>query len=87
MCVWTVSLLSKNTKIKVCKTIILHVVLYGCETWSLTLMEECRLKVLENRVLRRIFGSKRDEVTREWRKLHNEESDLYPSLNITRVIK
>ena len=64
------------------------VVLYGCETWSLTLREEHRLRVLENRVLRRIFGSKRDEVTGEWRKLHNEElNDLYCSSNIVRVIK
>jgi hypothetical protein len=52
---------------------VLDVVLYGCETWSLTLMEEHRLRVFENRVLRRIFGPKRDEVTGGWRKLHNEE--------------
>jgi len=66
----------------------LLVVLYGCETWSLTLREERRLRVFENRVLRRIFGSKRDEVTREWRKLHNEElNNLYSSPNIVRVIK
>ena len=64
------SLLSKNLKIK---TIILPVVLYGCETWSLTLREEHRLRVFQNRVLRRIFGPKRDEVTEEWRKLHNED--------------
>ena len=67
------SLLSKNLKIKVYRIIILPVVLYGCETWSLTLREERRLRVFENRVLRRIFGSERDEVTREWRKPHNEE--------------
>jgi hypothetical protein len=66
-------LLSKNLKIRICKTIILPVVLYGCETWSLTLREKHRLRVFENRVLRRIFGPKRDEVTQEWRKLHNEE--------------
>jgi hypothetical protein len=54
-------------------TIILPVVLHGCESWSLTLMEECRLRVFENRVLRRIFGPKRDEVTWEWRRLHNKE--------------
>jgi len=69
-------------------TIILPVVLYGCGTWSLTLREECRLKAFENRVLSRIFGHKRDEVTREWRKLHNEgPNDLYSPPNIVRVIK
>jgi hypothetical protein len=66
-------LLSRNLKVKIYKTIILQVVLYGCETWSLTLREEQRLSVFENRVLRRIFGPKRDEVTGEWRKLHNGE--------------
>ena len=77
-------LLSKNLKIKIYRT----VVLYGCETWSLTLREECRLCVLKNRVLRRIFGSKRDEETKECRKLHNEElNDLYCSPNIVRVTK
>ena len=65
------SFLSKNLKIKIYRTIILPVVLYGCETWSLTLREEHRLKVFEKRVLRRIFGSKRDGVIGEWRKLHN----------------
>ena len=65
--------LSKNLKIKLYRTIILPVVLYGCESWSLTLREERRLRVFENGVLRRIFGPKRDEVTGEWRKLHNEE--------------
>jgi hypothetical protein len=59
--------------IKIYRTIILPVVLYGCETWSLTLREEHRLRVFKNRVLRRIFGTKRDEVTGEWRRLHNEE--------------
>jgi hypothetical protein len=59
-------------KIKIYKTIILPVVFYGCETWSLTVREEHRLRVFENRVLRRIFGPRRDEVTRGWRKLHNE---------------
>jgi hypothetical protein len=73
------SLPSKYVKIKIYRTVILPVVLYGCETWSLTLREESRL---------RVFGSKRDEVTGEWRKLHNEElNDLYCSLNIVRVIK
>jgi hypothetical protein len=68
--------------------IILFVFLYGCETWSLTLREEHRLKVFENKLLRRIFGPKRDEATREWRKLHNEElRDLYSSPSIIRLIK
>ena len=81
------SLLSKNLKIEVYRTIILPVVLYGCETWSLTLREEHRLRVFESRVLRKIFGPKRDGVTGEWRKLHNEElSDLH-SPSIVRVIK
>jgi hypothetical protein len=66
-------LLSKNLKIRIYKTIILPVVLYGCETWPLTLREVHRLGVFENRVLRRILGPKRDEVTGEWGKLHNEE--------------
>jgi len=66
----------------------LPVVLYGCETWSLTLREGRRLRVFENRVLRNIFGPKRDEVTGEWRKLHNEKlSDLYSLPNIVRVVK
>jgi len=69
-------------------TIILLVVLYGCETWSLKSREKRRLWVSKNRVLRRIFGPKRDEVTGEWRKLHIEElNDLYSSTNIVRVIK
>jgi hypothetical protein len=66
-------LLSRNVKVKIYKTIILPVVFYGCESWSLTLREEHRLRVFENRVLRRIFGPKRDEVTGEWRELHSEE--------------
>jgi hypothetical protein len=66
------SLLSKNLKIKIHGTIILPVVLYGCENWSLTLREECRLSVFENRVLRRVFGPNKDEITEEWRKLRNE---------------
>ena len=70
------------------RTLILPVVVYGCETWSLTLREERRLRVFENRVLRRVFGPKRDEVTGEWRKLHNEEfSHLYSLPNIVRVVK
>jgi hypothetical protein len=70
------------------RTIILHVVLYGCETWSLTLREERRLSMFENRVLKGIFGPKRDAVAGEWRKLHNEElRNLYCSPNTVRVIK
>jgi hypothetical protein len=79
------SLLSKYLKIMIYRTIVLPFVLYGCETWSLTLREERRLRVFENRVLRGIFGAKRDEVTGEWRKLHNEElNDLYSLPNIVR---
>ena len=64
------------------------VVLYGCETWSLTLREERRLRVFENKVLRRIYGPKRGEVTGKWGKLHNEElNNLYSSPNIVGVIK
>ena len=70
------------------RTIILAVVLYGCETWSQTLREERRLRVYENKVVRRILGRRREEVTGEWRKLHNEElNNLYSSPNIVRVIK
>jgi hypothetical protein len=70
------------------KTIIFPLVLYGCETWSLTLREEHRLRAFEKRVLRMIFGPKRDEVTGEWRKLHNEElCDLYSSPSVIRIIK
>jgi hypothetical protein len=75
-------------KIKIYKTIILPVVLYGCETWSLTLREEHRLRVFENRVLKRIFGTKRVEVPGGWRKLHDEElHSLYSLPSIIRVIK
>jgi len=82
------SLLSKNLKIKIYRTIILPVIFYGCETWLLTLREERRLKLFENRALRRIFGPKRVAVIGEWRKLHNEElNDLYCSPNIVRMIK
>jgi len=65
--------ISKNIKIKLYRTIILPLVLYGCETWSLTLREEHRLMLFENRMLRRIFGPKRDEIIGGWRKLHHEE--------------
>jgi hypothetical protein len=80
----------KNVKIKIYRTIILPVVLYGCETWSLTLREEYRLRVFESRVLRRIFGTKRDEATGEWRRLRLHDKELYAlysSPNIIRVIK
>ena len=74
--------------VKVRITMIFPVVLYGCETWSLTLREERRLRVFENRVLRRIYGPKRGEVTGEWRKLHTKElNDLYCSPTTVRVIK
>jgi hypothetical protein len=74
--------------VEIYKTIILPLVLSGCETWSLTLRKKHRLRVFENRVLRRIFGPKRDEVTGEWKKLHNEElHDLYSSPSIIRIIK
>ncbi|KAJ4426377.1 hypothetical protein ANN_27191 [Periplaneta americana] len=82
------SLLSKNLKVRIYKTVILPVVLYGCETWTLTLREEHRLRVFENKVLRKIFGAKWDEVTGEWRKLHNAELHaLYSSPDIIRNIK
>jgi hypothetical protein len=81
-------LLPKNVKIRIYESIILPVVLYGCKTWSLTLREEHRLRVFENRVLRRIFGPKRDEVTGGQRKLHNAEFyDVYSSASITRMTK
>jgi hypothetical protein len=81
-------LLSRNITVKIYKTIILPVVLFGRETWSLTLREEHSLGVLENRVRRRIFGPKRDEVTGEWRKLHSEELHiLYSSPDVIRQIK
>jgi hypothetical protein len=80
-------LLPENLKITICKTIILPVVLYGCETWSLTLRDEHRLRVFENKVLRTIIGPRRDEVTEEWRKLQNMEPQvLYASPSIIRMI-
>ncbi|KAJ4451062.1 hypothetical protein ANN_02499 [Periplaneta americana] len=83
-----ISLLSKNLKVRIYKTVIFPVVLYGCATWTLTLREEQRLRVFENRVLSKIFGAKRDEVTGEWRKLHNAElHELYPSPDIIGNIK
>jgi hypothetical protein len=81
-------LLSRNFKIKIYRTIILPVVLYECETWSLTLREECRRRVFENRVLRRVFGPKRDEGTGDWRQLHNEElNNMHSSPSIVLVVK
>jgi hypothetical protein len=81
-------LLSRNVKVKIYKTVNLPVVLYGCDTWSLTLREEHRPRVIENRVLRRIFGPKMDDVTEEERKLHSKELHiLYSSPNIIRQIK
>jgi len=78
----------QKLKINIYRAIILPFVLFGCKTWSPTLREERRLRVFENWVLRRVFGPKRDEVTGEWRKLHNEElSDLYSLPNIVRVVK
>jgi hypothetical protein len=80
--------LSKNAKTRVYGTIILLVVLYGCKNWSLKLKEKQRVKVFENRVLRRIFGPKRDEATRKWSRLHKEEfNDFYSSTNTIRIIK
>ncbi|KAJ4446839.1 hypothetical protein ANN_13537 [Periplaneta americana] len=82
------SLLSKNLKVRIYKTVILPILLYGCETWTLTLREEHRFRVFENKVLRKIFGAKRDEVTGEWRKLHNTELHaLYSSPDIIRNLK
>jgi hypothetical protein len=87
-CILVLYTLKQNLKINIYRTIILPVVLYGCETWSLTLREKRRLRMFENRVLRRVFGPKRDEVTGERRKLHNEElNDLYSLPNIVRVVK
>jgi hypothetical protein len=84
----TSRLLSRNVKVKIHTTIILPVVLYGCETWLVTLREEHRLKVFENRLLRRIFGPKRDEVTGQWRKLLSGKlHNLYSSPNIIKQIK
>jgi hypothetical protein len=81
-------LLLKNVKVRIYKTTILPVVLYGCETWSLTLRQEYKPRVLANRMLRRIFGLTRDGETGGWRKVHNEElHKLYSSPSIIRIIK
>jgi hypothetical protein len=80
-------LLSQNVKVRIYKTIILPVVLYGCEIWSLTVREEHKLRVFENRVLKRIFGRKRDGVTGGWRKLHNKKlHNLFSSPSVIRII-
>jgi hypothetical protein len=86
---WNLSfrLLSEDVKITIYKTIIMPLILYACETWSLTLREEHRLSVFENRALRRIFEPKRDEVIGGWRKLHNEFHYLHCSPSIIRIIK
>ena len=82
------SLISKFIKIKIKRTVILSMILYGYENWSLTFKEGHMLRVFQNKVLKKIFGSKRDEVTGEWRKLHNEElNDVYCSPNIIQLIK
>jgi hypothetical protein len=81
-------LLFKNIKIKLWRTVVLLVVLYGCGNWSISLREEHRLRVFKNRVLRNIFRPKKGKVTREWRRLHNEELyDLYFTPNIIQVMK
>jgi hypothetical protein len=80
-------LLLKNIKIIIRRTLILSVVLYGCKVYSLTLREERRLRVFENRVLRRIFGPKREEVAGSWKRLHNEFHNLYASQNIITAVK
>jgi hypothetical protein len=72
-CCFHVNLLSKNVKIRIYRTIILALILYGCETWSLPLREENRLSIFENRMLRRIFRPKEDEVMGAWRTSHNDE--------------
>jgi hypothetical protein len=88
--VWTLLsslLLFRNVKVKIYKTVILSIVLYGCETWSLILREAQRLRVLENRVLRRIFGPKMEELMGEWRKLYIQElHNLHSSPNIIKQI-
>jgi hypothetical protein len=81
-------LLSKNIKIRIYKTIIMPMVMYGCEAWFLILREEHRLRVFENRVLRRIFETKKDKVTGGWRKLHNEElQNMYSSPSVIKMIE
>jgi hypothetical protein len=81
-------LISRKLKLKLYRTVILPVILYGCESWSTTLADEHKLRVFENKVLRKIYGPKRDEITGEWRRLHNEElHELYDSPDIIRIMK
>jgi hypothetical protein len=88
LCSEPVHKLSENIKIKIYRTIILPVVLYGCESWSLTLSEEHRCRVFDSRMLREIFGPKRDEGIRVWRKLHTDDlCNLFSGPNIIRMIK
>ena len=85
---WSSSLLSKNTKIKIHRTVILPIVLYKCEAWPLALTEEHRLRVFKNRMLKKMFGLMRDEIAGEWRRLHIKELyDLFSLTNIIRMIK
>jgi hypothetical protein len=81
-------LLPKNLSIKIYRTIVLPIVLYGCETWSLTLREEHRLRIFQNRILRKMFELKRNEITRDWRELHNEDlHSLYSLPSKIRLLK
>ena len=84
----TSRLISRKLKLKIYRTVILPVILYGCESWSTTLADEHKLRVFENKVLRKIYGPKRDEMTGEWRRLHNEElHGLYDSPDVVRIMK
>lgn len=84
----TSRLISRKLKLKIYRTVILPVILYGCESWSTTLADEHKLRVFENKVLRKIYGPKRDEMTGEWRRLHNEElHGLYDSPDVVKIMK
>ena len=81
-------MISRKLKLKIYRTVILPVILHGCESWSTTLADEQKLRVFENKVLRKIYGPKRDEMTGEWRRLHNEElHGLYDSPDVVRIMK